>query len=214
MKYWHQGRTGLHYQEIKIYASYGSLIGSIGVKGPDWIYYNNPVALSNGLLGTSIETKNGIKKFTNTAGNSKDIFNPFRKPTNIEIANLQKSVDNIYNDFVNQVSKNRKIDKKIIIKDIAAMIYETKEAEKNFLIDETVDLNKVIKIFTNNLKLNKYQIQKKKNNINFFTNNQISNILFQKYILKLDKKINYKICNNFKYGLSVIFIDLKLNSTC
>ena len=44
----------------KIYANYGSLIGSIGVKGPDWIYFDMPVSISNGIFGNSIETKKGI----------------------------------------------------------------------------------------------------------------------------------------------------------
>ena len=47
----------------KIYANYGSLIGSIGVKGPDWIYFDTPISLSNGLFSSSVETKKGIKKF-------------------------------------------------------------------------------------------------------------------------------------------------------
>ena len=62
----------------KIYTSYGSLVGSIGVKGPDWIYYNTPNLLSSGFLGNEIKKKNGIRLFSNTAGKSKDILNPFR----------------------------------------------------------------------------------------------------------------------------------------
>ena len=38
----------------KIFANYGSLIGSIGVKGPDWIYFDEPILISNGLLGSSV----------------------------------------------------------------------------------------------------------------------------------------------------------------
>ena len=84
----------------KIFANYGSLIGSIGVKGPDWIYFDEPIVISSGLLGSSIATKKGIKKFNNIAGNSKDIFDPFRPPTNNEKIDLQNAVQNIYNDFV------------------------------------------------------------------------------------------------------------------
>ena len=52
----------------KIFASYGAIIGSIGVKGPDWIYFNSPTSLSSGILGTSIESPNGIKMYSNIAG--------------------------------------------------------------------------------------------------------------------------------------------------
>ena len=44
----------------KIFTNYGALIGSIGVKGPDWIYYNSPTSLSTGLLGNAVESPKGI----------------------------------------------------------------------------------------------------------------------------------------------------------
>ena len=56
----------------KIYANYGSIIGSIGVKGPDWFFYDQPKSISSGIFGNKIETKKPIKVFTNTAGKSKD----------------------------------------------------------------------------------------------------------------------------------------------
>ena len=121
----------------KIYADYGSLIGSIGVKGPDWIYYDNPISISSGLIGNSIETKNGIKTFSNIAGNSKDLFNPFRPPTTKEIADLQNSVQNIYEDFVIYVSKSRKLEKDFITNDLGAMIYDSKTAKHKSTIPPT-----------------------------------------------------------------------------
>ena len=51
----------------KIYASYGALVGSIGVKGPDWLYYNNPTSISSGIFGGSVESPNGIKMFSNVS---------------------------------------------------------------------------------------------------------------------------------------------------
>ena len=60
----------------KIYASYGAMIGSIGVRGPDWIYYDNPVSISTGILGQTVETKKGIKKFIIK---SKDAINSMEK---------------------------------------------------------------------------------------------------------------------------------------
>ncbi len=93
-----------------IYASYGSITGSIGVKGPDWFFYDKPRKISNGIFGNTIETENGIKIFSNKAGKSKDIFNPFRKPTNNELEHLQNIVNEIYDDFIRIVSKERKIE--------------------------------------------------------------------------------------------------------
>ena len=137
----------------RIFANYGSLIGSIGVKGPDWIYFDEPIVISNGLLGSSVATKNGIKKFSNIAGNSKDIYDPFRPPTKNEKIDLHNAVQNIYNDFVREVSSSRKIERHTILNDIGAMIYDTKSAKEKFLIDDTATLERVITVSYTHLTL-------------------------------------------------------------
>ena len=94
----------------KIFANYGSIIGSIGVSGPSWYYYNKPSSVSSGLFGQKIDTENGIEIYDQNAGESKDLYNPFRKPTIKELKHLQNIVDNIYDDFLKKVSKSRKIE--------------------------------------------------------------------------------------------------------
>ena len=132
-----------------IYASYGSITGSIGVKGPDWFYYNKPKTISTGIFGNTVETENGIQVFSNTAGKSKDIFNPFRKPTNNELEHLQNMVNKIYNDFIRIVSKERKIETKTLKDEIGALIFTSKTAYELNLIDDELNLqeliNKIIK---------------------------------------------------------------------
>ena len=81
------------FESDKIFASYGSIIGSIGVSGPSWFYYNNPTSISSGILGETIVTKNGIEVFNQNAGQGKDLFNPYRRPKNEEIKHLQNIVD-------------------------------------------------------------------------------------------------------------------------
>ena len=199
----------------KIYANYGSLIGSIGVKGPDWIYFDKPMSISTGLLGSSIETKNGIKKFNNIAGNSKDLFDPFRPPTKNEINDLQIAVQNIYNDFVNVVSKNRKIENEFIINEIGAMIYDTKTAKEKFLIDDISSLDIVIKIMAENLQLKNYQIIKKKGYKSNFLQRLIhTNFFSKKYIDYIYNMQNQDICNISKFGLSLMISQNKLVSNC
>ena len=127
-----------------IYASYGSITGSIGVKGPDWFYYDKPKTLSTGIFGNRIETENGIKVFSNTAGESKDIFNPFRKPTNNELEHLQKMVNEIYDDFIRIVSKERKIETNILEEEIGALIFTSEQASNLNLIDNELSLEKLI----------------------------------------------------------------------
>ena len=127
-----------------IYASYGSITGSIGVKGPDWFFYDKPKTISTGIFGNSIETENGIKVFSNTAGESKDIFNPFRKPTKKELEHLQNMVDEIYSDFINIVSKERKIETNTLEEEIGALIFTSTHAAKLNLIDDELHLDELI----------------------------------------------------------------------
>tara|TARA_Y100001970_G_scaffold186228_1_gene226485 strand:+ start:1622 stop:2659 length:1038 start_codon:yes stop_codon:yes gene_type:complete len=155
----------------RIYANYGTLIGSIGVRSPDWIYFDNPISISTGIIGQSIETKNGIKVFSQSAGDSKDIFNPFRKPTNKELEHLKNLSEEIYNDFLNLISKNRKIEKNILRDEIGALIFNTKAAQNNFLIDKTINIDELINliILDNNFK-NYKVIEILYDNLSFFQN--------------------------------------------
>ncbi len=45
-----------------IYADLGSLIGSIGILGPNWLYYNKPTATEGGIWGGGVSTQAGIEK--------------------------------------------------------------------------------------------------------------------------------------------------------
>jgi protease-4 len=199
----------------KIYANYGSLIGSIGVKGPDWIYFDNPLVISTGLLGNSVATKNGIKKFSNIAGNSKDIYDPFRPPTEDEKIDLHNAVQNIYDDFVLKVSSSRKIERNTILNDIGAMIYDTKSAKEKFLIDDTATLERVIKIMAEHLNFDNFQVIEKEN----FKSSLLENIIGANFLSKnlLNGSENLQtnlICNIAKFQLSSIIIQNNLYSVC
>ena len=189
----------------KIFTNYGALIGSIGVKGPDWIYYNSPTSLSTGLLGKAVGSSNGIELFSNTAGISKDILNPFRQPSIKEISQLQNMVNNIYNDFVNLVSSNRKIEKNIVVNEIGAMIYNSKEAQKNYLIDGQININETIEMMAKELNLDDIKIisNNKKNIFNFQKLNFFMNALNAKQYTLNENLINKKFCNNIKNEFSV-----------
>ena len=198
----------------RIYADYGAIVGSIGVKGPDWIYYNSPTSLSPGLLGGYVESPNGIKLYSNTAGISKDIFNPFRKPSNKEAAQLQQMVDEIYEDFINLVSSSRKIETKIIREEIGSMIFNTTQAKSFHLIDKEMDIENVMKIFSENLNLSEEQfiingINKKYNffDLSFLSSTYKLNLnnIYKSYIEK-------KFCNNLVYELSVVSITNQISS--
>ena len=78
------------------------------LKGPDWFFYDKPKSISTGIFGNTIETENGIKVFSNKAGKSKDIFNPFRNQLKQELKHLQNMVNEIYSDFIQNCIKRKK----------------------------------------------------------------------------------------------------------
>ena len=182
----------------KIYASYGSIIGSIGVKGPDWFYYDKPISFSTGIFSNKIETKNGIKVFSNIAGKSKDIFNSFREPTNYEIKELQNMVDEIYDDFVRIISKERKIETKTIVNDIGALIYTSNKAEKLHLIDGEISLDNLITEIINKNNYNNYKILKKYNK-----KNSLIKEIFQNNFIKSDITLNTE-CLTLRSSISAV----------
>tara|TARA_Y100000741_G_scaffold362106_1_gene347273 strand:- start:156 stop:1217 length:1062 start_codon:yes stop_codon:yes gene_type:complete len=199
----------------KIFANYGSLIGSIGVKGPEWIYYDEPISFSSGLLGPSIETKKGIKKFNNIAGNSKDLFDPFRTPTTKELKELQSIVNEIYFDFVNVVSQNRKIENDVIINDIGAMIFDPNSAKKNFLIDGILQKKKVIDNIFENLNIKDFQIIENIDSTNYFFGNLIKGFFYSKeYFNNLYIIQNEKICNVIQFELSALLLKNNFTADC
>ena len=177
----------------KIYGGYGSIIGSIGVTGPSWYYYNKPTSISSGIFGSKIETKNGIEVFNQSAGSSKDLFNPFRRPNNDEILHLQSIIDEIYIDFVQQVSKSRKIEINILKKEIGALIYSSKQAKDNFLIDETIDYYNLIK-----------KIAKEENYTNYkIIENKDSYGILNKFFYQFQNSTNL-VCNKLKNSFNSI----------
>lgn len=183
----------------KIYASYGSLIGNIGVRGPSWYYYNNPVSISNGLFGSKIETKDGIEVFDQTAGYSKDLYNPFRKPNEKELNHLKLLVEDIYQDFIFKVSKSRKIESEILKNDIGALIFNSNQAKRNFLIDDELDYDQLIKNILIDNKFEDYKILE----INTKDNFVIS--FFENLLDKDNKLICDKISSNFVSILPTFF---------
>ena len=180
----------------RIFASYGSTIGSIGVGGPSWYYYNTPLSVSSGLLGQSIETEKGIEVFNQNAGQSKDLFNPFRKPKDQEISHLQKIVDEIYEDFITKVSKNRNIEIKTIRDNIGALIYSSKQAKENFLIDEVVTYSSLIEYIIKENNYDDYKIYE-----NIIKKSLLGNFLAS---YKNNKGAKFNICDRFKMSINVI----------
>ncbi len=182
----------------KIYASYGSIIGSIGVKGPDWFYFNKPKLISSGFLGQTIEVENEIQVYSTNAGKSKDLFNLFRKPTIKELKHLNSMVEKINEDFIRLVSKNRKLEKKIIKNDIGGLIFNSFQAKKNFLIDDEISLDELLNLIIKQNKFEDFKIYKNQKEKDFLLDKLIS----INFLKKQGIEENYiNICNRMKINI-------------
>jgi len=120
----------------KIFADYGSSVGSIGVIMGPIQFYDKVVATDGGLLGGGVVTQNGVESVNITAGKYKDLGDPYRRMTPAEVSLLQQSVNAEYDDFVSFVSKRRGIPDATIRNDLGAMIYDSKAAKRLKLTDE------------------------------------------------------------------------------
>lgn len=121
----------------EIYAAPGSIVGSIGVIGPSFVYFDDPIAVDGGLLGGGVTTRNGIQQFVISAGKGKDLGNPFRLPTEEELQVLQRNIANEYDNFVAHVAATREIPEAQIRDEMGAYIFDTETAEALGLIDGT-----------------------------------------------------------------------------
>ncbi len=119
----------------KILADAGTGTGSIGVIYGPFTYYNNPTAVDGGLLGGGVVTQGGIEETYITAGEGKDAGNPYRRLTDKEVAVLQESVNDNYEQFVKHVAERRGISESTIRDSIGAHLYGEDGALKRKLID-------------------------------------------------------------------------------
>jgi protease-4 len=121
----------------RIYADHGSLVGSIGVLGPQLYYFDRPMATDGGLLSSGIVTEGGIEQTVIAAGRGKDLGNPFRRPTQEEIATLSRGIEAEYEQFVQHVARNRRMQPTTIRDQMGAMIFDNATAQSLGLIDGT-----------------------------------------------------------------------------
>ena len=155
------------------------------------------------FLGPNISTSDGIDFYQPYSGRSKDIFNPFRKPTEEETAKIQKMLDSIYEDFLNIIEKNRKIEKNYIKNNIGALIFDSNTAKMYRLIDNVYDLNKTKKEMLHALNIeNDYQILKVKSR----PRNIIEEISYiqSNFNNKHENKIKQDICDLYSYQFSLL----------
>ncbi len=109
----------------KIYASSSSITGSIGV-------------ISQNLNIAGLLSRYGVKDGTQKSGRYKDMGNMFSPPDPAHIQYEQVLIQNIYNQFVNDVAAGRKakLTRAQVVKLADGRVYTGEQAKKNGLIDE------------------------------------------------------------------------------
>ncbi len=132
-------------KEKKVVASLGTLAASGGYYvacGADLIMANPGTA--TGSIGVVMQFANveklgkklGLDIYALKAGRYKDVGSPFRPMTPEEKAYLQKLLDNIYQQFLRDVARNRKIPLEKMRRLAEGRIYTGEEAKNLGLVDE------------------------------------------------------------------------------
>ena len=150
-----------------IVADSGSMIGSIGVIFGPFKYYKNVISENDGT--TSISTENGIDTYYITSGEFKDFGNPYRPMTDVEKQIMQEDTNDVYQEFVDFISKQRDIPASTIKTAVKALPYGNKRALELGLIDETGSRDLAYKYINDKLSLGSdYKIVKENEETDFW----------------------------------------------
>ncbi len=126
------GASGAYYAACgarKIVAYPTSVVGSIGV-------------LFETLNISGLAGKIGISSFVVKSGKVKDVGNPFRKPTEADKAMLQRVVNGIYKQFLDDVAQSRHIKPKVLKQYANGSVFAAEDALKIGLIDAVGSMEK------------------------------------------------------------------------
>jgi protease-4 len=127
--------------------------------GSDYIFaQENTITGSIGVFGLlfnfkEIANKNGINWDTVKTGNFADLASNSRPKTPAEIKIYEKSVDRIYDFFLDKVSKSRKLSKQQVNKIAQGRVWSGKNAKEVGLVDSLGGLEDAIKYAANKANL-------------------------------------------------------------
>jgi protease-4 len=128
--------SGGYYVSIgasRIVANPGSITGSIGV-------------ISQFMHINALLDKIGVTSTTIKSGKLKDAGSPLRKPNEEDKKYFQEMVDDIYDQFVSAVAKERKLDKALVKKYADGRVFTGRKAYELKLIDTLGTYQDAIKI--------------------------------------------------------------------
>ena len=95
-------------------------------------------------------------------------------------------VNEIYSDFIRIVSKERKIETKILEEDIGALIFTSDQASALNLIDDELNLEELVNKIINDNNLKDYRVIKSRN-----TNNSLLRQILSSNLNKKNHNLNF-----------------------
>ncbi len=119
----------------EIIADAGTTIGSIGVITGPIKFYDGVVSEDGGAFIGGIETTGGVQTTFFTAGEGKDMGNPYRPMTDRERQVLQGAVDSSHSTFVDYVSERRAVDRATVTQMWGGYIYNDIQATQLGMVD-------------------------------------------------------------------------------
>lgn len=151
------------YEEVKKTRDSGKIIvvsmGSIAASGGYYIAVGSSLIVSNpgtltgsiGVIAQFISIKDladklGINQTTIKSGNLKDAGNPFRQMNDSDKAYFQDVVDNSFGQFLDVVSKERKMDKETLLKYANGRVFTGLQAKEYGLVDSLGTFEDAIRI--------------------------------------------------------------------
>ena len=119
----------------KVVAIPTAIVGSIGV-------------ISIRPVISELLQRLGVKVFVTKAGTFKDMFQPFREPTDEEQKKLQTLMDEYYDWFVDAVARTRRLQPKKVRSFATGEMFTARKAKELGLVDELGDLDTAIDMAT------------------------------------------------------------------
>ncbi len=144
----------------KIIADSGTGVGSIGVISGPFKFYDTVMSEDGGAFMGGVVTTGGVKTQYITAGEHKDMGNPYRELDPAEIAALQTMVDDSYEQFVAHVAAGRNIEPATIRTHVQALLYGNTQAEKLNLVDQTGNKQDAYELTASMAQISEYQIKR------------------------------------------------------
>ena len=107
-------------------------------------------------------------------------------------------VNKIYSDFIRIVSKERKIETKILEEDIGALIFTSTQASAHNLIDDELNLEELVNKIINDNNLKDYRVIKSRN-----TNNSLVRQILSSNSNKKNYNLNFE-CLSLRSSMTAV----------